>query len=490
MVNFIKRDGNDFFKNIFFRFIFKNKKFVFFIRVVIMFLFLYAIFMGFYDPSKDNIFTTALFWGLFWPFFIVVTLPSFGRIFCGICPHGFMGRYITAIGLKKKMPKWMKNRFIGVFLLFIGWWGVYYMFPGVYRTPLGTATLFLTMTLLSFLIYFLYKDMGYCKYICPIGTALRGFSKLSFTWFGSYNTACSKCKSFDCANTCHYGLSPFNFNKKESMEDCTLCMACTNSCNAIHFKFVPPGDAIYKKFKTLKSEVWVFILILAAIPISMAFHHGLGRSNIGDEMIWSKTAVFFQSFIDFGSLDPVGLFAFLYATFFTVISAVVGMWIASKILKNDFNTVFYTLGYAFAPLFILASMGHALEYFFTGNAARIIEGMAWGFGFSIDINPIAKRGDAWLGIFHVFRWVAVAWSFYILYRRMKYINATNVKKILAYPFAGLLIVFFISVNIYRSYVIDTYGRKPHTQHKMNHSKEVSSHKPLVGNSEKASIVVQ
>ncbi len=249
MVDFIKRNGNDLFKNRFFRFIFKNTQFVFILRLFVTLIFFYAIFMGFYDSSKDNIFTTALFWGIFWPFFIVTTLPTFGRIFCGICPHGFLGKYITQIGLKKKMPKWMQNRFIGVMLLFIGWWGVYYMFPGVYHTPLGTAALFGVMTLLSFIIYFLYRDMGYCKYICPIGTALRGFSKLSFTWFGSYNTACSDCKSFDCAGTCHYGLSPFNFNKKESMDDCTLCMSCTHLCEAISFKFVPPGQAIYKSLK-------------------------------------------------------------------------------------------------------------------------------------------------------------------------------------------------------------------------------------------------
>ena len=366
----------------------------------------------------------------------------------------------------------MQNRFIGIMLLFLGWWGVYYIFPGVYRTPLGTATLFLVMTIVAFTIYYLYKDMSYCKYICPIGTALRGYSKLSFTKLGSYSKACSECKTFDCAKSCPYGLSPFNFNKKNSMNDCTLCMECSHSCEAIGFKFVKPGNAIYQKFKTLKAEVWVFILILAAIPISMAFHHGLGRSNISDQMIWVKTAEFFKGFINFGSIDPVGLFAFLYATLFTVASAVIGMWIASKILKKDFNTVFYTLGYAFAPLFILASMAHALEFFFTSNSARIVEGLAWGFGIDVDIDPLAKRGDKWLNFFHVFRWIAVIWAFYILYKRMAYIDAPKKRKILAYPFASLLIIFFIGVNLYRNYVIDTYGRKAHHRGGMHNSRSV------------------
>jgi len=479
MVNFIKREKKDLFKNSFFRFIFKNKRFVFLLRVAITALFFYAIFMGFYDSSKENIFTTALFWGLFWPFFIVTTLPTFGRIFCGICPHGFLGKYITEIGLKKKMPKWMQNRFIGVMLLVVGWWGVYYMFPGIYRTPFGTAMLFTVMTLLAFVLYFLYRDMSYCKYICPIGTALRGFSKLSFTSFGSYNSACSSCKTFDCAKSCPYGLSPFNFEKKQSMDDCTLCMECTHSCEAVRFKFVKPGHAIYQKFKTLKAEVWVYILILAAIPISMAFSHGLSRSKIADEMIWAKTAAFFERFIDFGSLNAVGFFAFLYAVLFSALAAMIGMYIASKILKKEYSTVFYTLGYAFAPLFILASMAHAWEFFFTSNSARIVEGIAWGFGMDVDVDPLAKRGDKWLEIFHLFRWVAVVWAFYILYRRMAHIEAAKIRKIAAYPFAALLIFFFIGVNSYRSYVLETYGRaeRSHMGHRMGNSTLFQSVKP-------------
>ena len=464
MVHYIKRAGNDLFKNRFFRFIFKNKRFVFVLRTMVALLFFYAIFMGFYDTSKENIFTTALFWGIFWPFFIVTTLPTFGRIFCGICPHGFLGKYITRYGMKKSMPKWMQNRFIGIMLLFLGWWGIYYAFPGVYRTPLGTALLFGVMTLVAFVLYYLYKDMSYCKYICPIGTALRGYGKLSFTWFGSYGSACGECKTFDCAKSCPYGLSPFNFNRKNSMDDCTLCMECTHACEAINFKFVPPGYAIYRKFKTLKAEVWVYILILAAIPISMAFHHGLGRSNIADHMLWVKTANFFEGFIDFGHINAVGLFAFLYATLFTVAAAVTGMWIASKILKKDFNSVFYTLGYAFAPLFILASMAHAWEYFFTGNSARIVEGLAWGFGIDVDVEPLAKRGDTWLQVFHLFRWLAVVWALYILYRRMAFIESSKIRKTAAYPFAAMLILFFVGVNLYRDHAIDTYGRKARHAH--------------------------
>ncbi len=466
MVDFIKRDKDDIFGKKILGFFFKNQKFIFTIRVLTLGIFFYAIFLGFIDQSKKNIFTGAVFWGIFWSFFMVTTLPTFGRIFCGICPHGFMGKYITKFGLKKKMPKWMQNRFIGLLLLVIGWWGVYYVFPGIYRTPFGTAMLFSVMTLVSFVVYYLYKDMSYCKYICPIGTVTRAFSKLSFTYLSSYKSACSECKTFDCATACPYNLKPFTFDKKKSMEDCTLCMECSTACESINFKFKKPSFSLFEKFKFEKAEIWAYILILASIPIAMAFHHGIGRSKAAKDMIWYKTAEIFKPLLG-NSVDSVGLFAYLYAMLFTILAATVGMFIASKILNKSFKDTFYTLGYAYAPLFIFASMGHALSGFFTRGYERIVEGFAWAFGMSVDVAPLAKRGDDWLMIFSGFKWLAIFWATYILYKRFKLIEANKVKKIIAFPFAAMLIIFYFGVNQYRTYIIDTYGRANGGMHGMH-----------------------
>ncbi|WP_415406263.1 nitrous oxide reductase accessory protein NosL [Sulfurovum sp. CS9] len=458
MVDFIKRDKDDIYSKPILGFLFKNQKFIMALKVVVLALFLYAIYLGFAHTGKENTFTWALFWGIFWSLFMVITLPTFGRIFCGICPHGFMGKYITKFGLKKTMPKWMQNRYIGLLLLVIGWWGIYYMFPGVYRTPLGTAILFTVMTLLSFVIYFLYKDMSYCKYICPIGTLTRAYGKLSFTWLGTYKSACDECRTFECATACPYNLKPFTFDHRNSMMDCTLCMDCSAACEAVSFKYKKPSFSLFSKFRIVKAEVWAFVLILASIPITMSFHHGIGRSNAAGDMIWSKTAEFFKGFISFGAIDPIGLFAFLYAMLFTILAAIIGMFIASKILKKDFSSTFYDLGYSYAPLFILGSIAHSLETFFTRGYERIVEGFAYGFGFSVDVASLAKRGDSWLHIFGLLKWVAIAWALIILYKRMKLLDVDKVRKMIAYPFAASLIIFFLSVNMYRGYILDTYGR--------------------------------
>lgn len=458
MVNFIKRDKDDIYAKPILGFLFKNQKFLLSLKISVLALFFYALYFGFAHTGKENTFTTAVFWGIFWALFMVVTLPTFGRIFCGICPHGFMGKYITKYGLKKTMPKWMQNRYIGVLLLVFGWWGAYYMFPSLFRTPLGTAILFTVMTVVAIIIYFLYKDMSYCKYICPIGTLTRAYSKLSFTWLGTYKSACNDCKTFECATACPYNLKPFTFDSRNSMTDCTLCMDCSSACEAVSFKVKKPSFSLFSKFQILKAEVWAFILILASISITMSFHHGIGRSNAAGDMIWSKTAEFLKNYIDFGSIDTIGLFAFVYALIFTILAAVIGMFIAAKILKKDFKSVFYDLGYSYAPLFILGSIAHSLETFFLKGYENIAEGLGYGFGFTLDVAPLASRGDSWLHVFDLFKWIAILWALIILYKRVKLLDVSKVRKIVAFPFAASLILFFLGVNLYTGYIFKTYGK--------------------------------
>ena len=141
-------------------------------------------------------------------------------------------------------------------------------------------------------------------------------------------------------------------------------------------------------------------------------------------------------------------------------------------LDKDFKSTFTTLGYAYAPLFILGSLGHALESFFVRGYEKIVEGFAQGFGFIVDVDDLVKRGDEWLHIFSVFKWIAVIWTLYLLYKRLKMIESSKIKKALAYFFASFLVIFFIGVNVYRVYIFKTYGAKKHHNHSQHISKQI------------------
>lgn len=459
------RDKNDIYGMPVLGFLFKNQTFMMGLKIVVLALFIYGVYMGFADPGKENIFTKELFWGLFWSLFIVVTLTTFGRIFCGICPHGFLGKYITKFGLKKDMPGFLKNRFIGIFILFFGWWAVYYTVPGFWKVPLATAWLFASLTLIAFVMYYLYKDMSYCKYICPIGTLTKAYGKVSFAALGSYKEDCDSCKTHDCAVACPYNLKPFSFDNKNSMDDCTLCMDCSSACDSVAFRVTKPSAPLFEKFKYNKAEVWAFILITAAISLTMSFHHGLNRSAIADTFIWSTTAEYAKQYIDFGSLDAVGMFAFLYATLFAIGIVYFGMFVASKVLKAPFEKTFYTLGYAFAPLFLIGGLAHLIHSFFTHNYADIANGFIYGFGLEAGpVENLASRKDAWLGILKVIPYIAATWGYIILAKRMQFFKATKMKKVIAFVFASSLITLYLSTQIYRAYVFKTYGKAPRSHH--------------------------
>jgi len=461
MVDNQKRDWNDIYRIPIIGFIFKNPLFIRGLQLSVLTLFIYAIVFGILFPTKEeNIFTTAVFWSLFWPFFIVVTLSTFGRVFCGICPHGFMGKYITKFGLKKKMPKSLANPFIGLTLLIVGFWFVYYIYPEAYKSPLAAAIFFIVLTLISVVFFYIYKDMSYCKSICPIGTLMRGFSKISFTTLGTYEESCKDCKTFECASACSYNLKPFTFDKRSSMTDCTLCMDCSSACEAVSFKLVKPSSSLFDKFQIKKAEVWAFILITAAITITMSFHHALGRVAIADSFPWVQMGAYLEKTIAISGLDYVGASALFLALLITISLVYTGMFIASKVLKEDFNKVFYTLGYAFAPLFIIGGLSHTYEFFFLHHYSDIANGFIQGFGIQTDeVKALATRKDTWTRIFSLMNHIAVIWALVIMYKRVNFFDASKLAKGVAFISASFLILFYLGLNVYKVYAFKTYGAK-------------------------------
>ena len=134
------------------------------------------------------------------------------------------------------------------------------------------------------------------------------------------------------------------------------------------------------------------------------------------------------------------------------------MFIASKILKVSFETTFYTLGYAFAPLFIIGGLSHIGEFFFYSYASNIVNGFNQGFSLGMNtMPPLASRKDEWVHIFKLFTHIGYIWAFILMAFRLKLLDTKKHLKIIAFPFASALIIFYMSLNFYTSYVFKTYG---------------------------------
>lgn len=281
--------------------------------------------------------------------------------------------------------------------------------------------------------------------------------------------SCKDCRTFECADACSYNLKPFTFDKRNSMGDCTLCMDCSSACEAVSFSIVPPSQSLFKNFKLKKAEVWAFILITAAITITMSFHHALGRVAIADEFLWSKMGVYLENVIAIPGLDYVGFSALFLAMTITISLVYSGMFVASKALNEMFSKVFYTLGYAFVPLFIIGGLSHTYEFFFLHHYSDIANGFAQGFGIATEeVKALATRKDTWTRVFSVLNHIAVIWAFIIMYKRVNFFTASKLSKTIAFFFASSLIIFYLGLNVYKVYAFKTYGVAKHGH---NHSRE-------------------
>ncbi|MDH5465716.1 MAG: 4Fe-4S binding protein, partial [Thiovulaceae bacterium] len=443
--------------------IFKSRKFIITLRVVTTLLLFSAIYFGFvYTTKAENPFTTAVFWAIFWPFFMVLTLPTLGAVFCGICPHAFLGRYLTQWGLKKTMPKWLKNPYISLAILLGFYWFTIYTFPGFLKTPWISAVFFFVLTILAFSFFFIFKDMAYCKYICPIGPLTKAYSKSSFTWLSTYQDSCSDCKTFECAQVCTHKQSPFLFDKNNSMGDCTLCMDCAQACEAVRFEVKKPSSSLWSRIKKPKMiDIWVYILILASATIAMRFHHALGRSGLAPEMPWSILGNHIKTITGITTVDWVGFVAFFMALALTLLLTLGGYYLTSKISKIPFKTIMLTFGYALAPLMLMGAFEHIWSFFFYHYASDIATAYFWLIGDNSVVAPLASRKDAWLRIFAIFPYMAAVWSFLILYKRMKLLEMNVKTKVLTFFFSGAVIWFYLFLIFFTIYAFATYGAMRH-----------------------------
>ena len=449
MVNFAKRSRNDLFRFSFFSLIFKNKRFVFWVRIISLLIFIGAILDGFLNPFETkNSFAVAIFWSFFWPFFMVVSLGAAGSVFCGICPHGFLGKYITKFGLKKQVPKIAQNPLIGLGFLIIGYWLTLYLFPGVLKSPLISSLFFLFFTFVALLSFFIFKDMSYCKYFCPIGSITSSFAKVSPTWLATYQNHCATCDDFACAKACPYHLSPFNFDKKGSMQECKLCMECANACEAVGFFATKPSRSLFKVNKSSKnSEIWTFILIVWVASISMILKNALGNSPIAPFLPWNIAAHKLTSEFGAFSFDVAGAIVLCLSFALVSIFSIANYLLASKIHKIEFQAIFQIAGYSVAPLVIFGGMAQTMPFFLTHYGPDTLNAIVALFDQSLaTFGPFVQKSNHILKIFAMLHFFGVFWGLKILKSRIRTVK-TNINQTALFWQLSAFHLFYLSMII-------------------------------------------
>ncbi len=199
------------------------------------------------DPLMYTNIATFLFWVL-WLMVVVLSVLLFGRMWCTICPLGWLHGVFSMNCLKKDYPAGLKNNFLLIVFTFLVLFGA--MSLNVHRFPDMTAKLILIFLIIVIILGSIFKKRVFCRYMCPIGGMLGLYSRTGpVELYVKDNNICGKCANTQCINGdtkwykltmkkavlmyktekdgCPLGLVP---NDLEDKSACDLCMNCFEVC--------------------------------------------------------------------------------------------------------------------------------------------------------------------------------------------------------------------------------------------------------------------
>lgn len=418
------------------------------LRILVLLLFASAVYFGLrYPEESENPYTLAIFWSLFWPFFLILSMATLGPMFCSVCPHSFIGKYLNRIGPKKLMPNWMRNRWWGFGLLLVSYWVPIYVFPDFLKVPFVSAMYFLVLTLIAFAGFYLYRNMDYCRYVCPIGSVIKSYGKVGAAALQTDQNECKTCRSFDCVKSCEWSLRPYLFEKKNNMQDCTLCMDCHHACDSVQWNITGFAKQVGEPVKQLdRMTIWVFISLLAVITFTMRFHHALGHSSLKNDLPWVQTGKWLESVMpSIPMIDWVGFSALSMAIVVTFGLVLGGFALTSKLTKVSYDKVFESAGLALGPLMLIGALSHIGSFFFLHYAPDLGNAFYWLVGADTVMNPLASRRDMWIHLFGLFNYLAVVIAAYVLVKKLEQLQLSGRRLFVATLSSGLVIWAYLGL---------------------------------------------
>ncbi len=255
-----------------------------------------------------------LMWGV-WLFLLVAILtPSFGRIWCTICPlplfgdllqrrsfltpgKGRTGEYNNKFsGLFLKWPEWLRNDWVRL---------VVFMALATFSTtlvanPRVSGFAVIGLLLVPTVMAGIWELRAFCRYVCPVSVFVGPFSRVSPVALRSKSRqVCADCRPHYCQKgspkgwACPYGL---NVGRMNENTDCGLCLECTRSC--LYDNVTVYSRPVASELGTRNlSEAWLTIAIFTlAIVYSMLYegHWPALRDyvNILDKQNWGLFGIY------------------------------------------------------------------------------------------------------------------------------------------------------------------------------------------------------
>lgn len=206
-------------------------------------------------------FAQFVFWGIWWPFVILITAVC-GRVWCGFfCPEGFLSEVASRRGLGRAIPHWL--RWGGWPTLGFGVTTIYGQLISVYQYPKAAALILGGSTAVAVLIGAVYgrSKRVWCRFLCPVSGVLSIVAKTSVFEFQVdpeiWRLALPSrpgVGSLDCAP-----MIPIKTMTGNS--DCHMCGRCSGFRGAVRLRRRSPSHEIVNVAAT-QADGWQTFLIL------------------------------------------------------------------------------------------------------------------------------------------------------------------------------------------------------------------------------------
>lgn len=239
------------------------------------------------DPLMYTNLTSHLFW-VWWLMGIVFIALLFGRLWCAVCPLGWLNGIVSRIGLRRDMPGWLRN-FIPVTIVLIGLQLAVYFYK-LHRFPDYTATLLTLCLFLTIGAGLVFRQRAFCTLVCPAGAVFGLYARVApFQLRVKETSVCAGCDSQRCVSEpeewqrhqlgasvlyrhrrldgCPVDLVPAEI---ADSADCTLCLNCVNNCDKDNIKvgFRPWLADIQRGLR--KSETLFFLVLLGMLTANFS----------------------------------------------------------------------------------------------------------------------------------------------------------------------------------------------------------------------------
>ena len=356
---------------------------LFFLKLLMVVIFLLIIFAGLYGtPVAERNLATVLTWNIWWAG-LIISVFFLGSSWCAVCPWDTLATWLVKPKLWLKSKKWigfnnsllltppafLRSVWPALLLLIALTWlelGV-----GVTQNPYVTALLALLMVVLATVSLALFKNKAFCRYFCPVGRTVGFYSKLAPIELRPIDPQlCSHCDTLECYNgnksidACPTQLVMGTLTQNTY---CTSCGNCLQSCpeQNVSWRLRPQSHEAIQSARAHWDESWFMLGLMA-----LTSFHGLTMMPFWQTWIEQLAQIVGDAepyLLSFSFTLIISLMVPVIFYRFTVIST---HWLVTKRLnKNSVkenrvkkNTLFTELVFVTLPLAFAYHIAHNLNH--------------------------------------------------------------------------------------------------------------------------------